>query len=308
MTIQQLEYIVALERYAHFQQAADSCGITQPTLSATIAKLEEELDTQIFDRKQHPIKPTEAGSKAIHQAKIILREVATLKEIVRSEREKETGSISIGIVTTVAPYLVPTFIKYMMDHYPNIELRIKEMPPANISKMLSKGEVDIALVSKNGQTSDMLVIPVYHERFVAYVSPNEPLHSLKEIHSHELAKGKAWLLNDDLCSTTQLKNIAKLANNHYDIFRADSVGTLIRIVDENGGFAVIPEFHLGLLRDYQLPNIRPIITPNLSREVALVIRKDFVKEKMLNIIAQAIRNSIPEHMVLPYIKERSIRI
>ncbi|MCQ2235897.1 MAG: LysR substrate-binding domain-containing protein [Bacteroidales bacterium] len=308
MTIQQLEYIVALERHAHFQQAAESCGITQPTLSATIAKLEEELDTQIFDRSQHPIKPTEAGSKVIHQAKIILREVATLKEIVRSERERETGSLNLGIITTIAPYILPKFIRFMMDNYPNIELHIKELPPVDIAKMLAKGEIDIALMSQFALTDNMLTIPIYHERFVAYVSPDEPLHSLKEIHSNELAKGKAWLLNDDLCTTIQLKNIGNIATDHYNIYRADSVGTLIRIVDENGGFAVIPEFHIRLLKDYQIPNIRPIITPNLTREVDLVIRKDFVQEKLLNIIAEGIRKTIPDHVVIPHIKEHTIKI
>ncbi|MCQ2216663.1 MAG: LysR substrate-binding domain-containing protein [Bacteroidales bacterium] len=308
MTLQQLEYIIALESYGHFLQAAEACNITQPTLSATIAKLEEELDTQIFDRSKHPIVATEAGSKILSQAKVILRDTAKMKEMVRSERERETGEIHIGIITTIAPYIVPPFIKIMNESYPNIDLHITEAIPEIMSRHLAKGEIDVALMSPYYLTDNFLSIPVYHERFVAYVSPRDPLYSLQEIRGEDLKNGQAWFLNESLCTTNQLRNIANIASNYSDVYHAGSVDTLVRIVDNNGGFAIIPEFHLGLLREYQTPNIRPINTPIITREVSMIIRQDFVKEKLLNIIADSIRKIIPDHMISPNLKGHVIRI
>lgn len=298
MTLQQLEYIIALENYQHFLQAAESCGITQPTLSATIAKLEDELDTQIFDRTQHPIRPTEAGSKILSQAKVILRDVAKMKEMVLSEREKETGEINIGIITTIAPYIVPPFIKIMKENYPFINLHIKEAIPEVMTQYVSKGEIDIAIMSPYYMTNDLLSVPIYHERFVLYVSPLDPLHSLKEIKGEDLKNGQAWLLNEGLCTTNQLKNIVHIASNYSEIYHAGSVDTLVRIVDNNGGFAIIPEFHIDLLRDYQTQNVRTINTPIITREVALIFRNDFIKEKLLNIVAECIRKIIPDRMII----------
>lgn len=308
MTIQQLEYIVALERYGHFLQAAEACGITQPTLSATIAKLEEELDTQIFDRSRHPIVPTDAGWAIIKQAKTILQNVETMKELVLSEREKESGEVRMGVIPTISPYILPSFIKQIQDNYPLINLHITESVPDAILLALNKAEIDMAIMSPTDTDTDILEIPLYTERFVAYVSPNDNLARQKDVYQNDLATSKIWLLNESLCMTEQLKNIMNIASNYSSLYRAGTVDTLIRIVEKNGGFSLIPELHLDLLRDYQRHNVRHIVTPDLQRTVSLFVRKDFVKEKLLNIIVNIICKVIPEHMLMPHLKDRYIRL
>lgn len=308
MTIQQLEYIVALERYGHFLQAAEACGITQPTLSATIAKLEEELDTQIFDRSRHPIVPTDAGWAIIKQAKTILQNVETMKELVLSEREKESGEVRMGVIPTISPYILPSFIKQIQDNYPLINLHITESVPDAILLALNKAEIDMAIMSPTNTDTDILEIPLYTERFVAYVSPNDNLARQKDVYQNDLATSKIWLLNESLCMTEQLKNIMNIASNYSSLYRAGTVDTLIRIVEKNGGFSLIPELHLDLLRDYQRHNVRHIVTPDLKRTVCLFVRKDFVKEKLLNIIVNIICRIIPEPMLMHNLKDKYIRL
>ena len=113
MNLQQLEYIVALDKHRHFQRAAEACGVSQPTLSALVQKLEEELDLTLFDRKSHPIAPTDSGRAVIDQARVILYNVAQLKEMTRSEKEQESGTLRIGLIPTVAPYVLPRLFKQM---------------------------------------------------------------------------------------------------------------------------------------------------------------------------------------------------
>ena len=127
MNLQQLEYIVALDNHRHFVKAAEACGVSQPTLSSLVQKLEEELDVIIFDRKSKPIQPTEIGKKIIDQARIVLYQTKSLKEITLSERELETGALHLGIIPTVAPYIVPKLFKKIHESYPFIELHISEM-------------------------------------------------------------------------------------------------------------------------------------------------------------------------------------
>lgn len=308
MTIQQLEYIVALERYGHFLQAAEACGITQPTLSATIAKLEEELDTQIFDRSKHPITPTEAGLSVIRQAKTILQDVETMKELVLSEREKESGEVRLGVIPTISPYILPSFIKLIQSNYPSIDLHITEAVPDAMIQALNKSEIDMAIMSPTDTAPDILEIPLYIEHFVAYVSPKDKLSRQKELHQKDLPTSTIWLLNESLCMTEQLKNIMNIASDFSTLYRAGTVDTLIRIVEENGGFSLIPELHLDLLRDYQRHNVRHIVTPDLKRTVCLFVRKDFVKEKLLNIIVNIICRIIPEPMLMHNLKDKYIRL
>lgn len=126
MTLQQMEYIVALDKYRHFVLAAEACGVTQPTLSAMIQKLEEELDVKIFSRDRKNISPTAIGEKIIRQARIALNETQRIREVVADESSSMNGSLRIGILPTIAPYLVPDFIYHFRNTYPNVNLSIDE--------------------------------------------------------------------------------------------------------------------------------------------------------------------------------------
>jgi LysR family transcriptional regulator, hydrogen peroxide-inducible genes activator len=309
MTLQQLEYIIALEKYGHFSLAAEACNITQPTLSATIAKLEEELDTQIFDRSKHPIEATEAGKKIISQAKVILFNSSQLKEMVLSEKEQSSGDLKFGIIPTIAPYILPKMFKQMRENNPDITLHVTEASTSSLIPAIKKAEIDMALMATPLNDPDLLEIPIYYEKFVAYVSESDPLYKLKELHPEDLHGDNLWVLREEHCLSIQVLNLCKIKSSYSTNYRAGSIDTLVKIVDENGGYTVIPELHIDLIcNSVQRARIRPIIDPVPVREVSLVIRKDYVREKLLNIISDNIRKIIPEHMIDSRLKKFAIKI
>lgn len=308
MTLQQLEYIVALEKYGHFQLAAEACGITQPTLSATIAKLEDELDTRIFDRSKHPIVPTDSGRKILVQARVVLFNSAQLKEMALSEREQGSGELVLGVIPTIAPYVLPKLIKDIHENSPRVSLRVTEARTGALVSALEKAEVDMALLVTPLDNAALLEVPVYYEKFVAYVSPSHPLYQNGSLQARSMRGDKLWVLRDEHCMSNQVLNLCHLSGEYATIYRAGSIDTLIKIVDENGGYTVIPELHVDLLNEQQRKNIRPIVNPDPVREVSLVIRRDYVREKLLNIVADGVRGIIPEHMVDSRLKKFAIKI
>jgi LysR family hydrogen peroxide-inducible transcriptional activator len=303
-----MEYIVAVDKYRHFVKAAKACGVTQSTLSSMIHKLEEELDVQIFDRDSHPVRPTLCGEKVISQAKILLFNAAQLRETVLSEKEQESGEVNMGVIPTVAPYILPRLFKTMHGSYPAVTLRVSEARAANIVQRLERAELDMALLTTPLGNASLLEIPVYYEKFVAYVSPSEPVFKLKEIDSHELPTEHLWVLQEGLCLRNQVLKICKSESGYSAIYEAGSIDTLVKIVDENGGYTIIPELHVALLRDDQQSQIRKIVNPEPVREISLVVRHDYVRERLLNIVAGCIRDIIPEHMVDSRLKKFAIKL
>lgn len=308
MTIQQMEYIVAVDKYRHFVKAAESCNVTQSTLSSMIQKLETELDTQIFDRNSHPVKPTATGEMIINQAKVILFNARQLKEMVLSEREQESGNIRMGIIPTVAPYILPKLIKNINSEHPNVHLHIAEARTNIIVQRIKHAELDVALLATPINDDDILEIPIYYEKFVAYVSPKDSLYDKEEIETHHMPTDNLWVLQEGHCLRNQVMNICEKKSKFSTIYEAGSIDTLVKIVDENGGYTIIPELHIDLLKEDQQQNIRKIVSPEPVREISLIIRKDYVRERLLNILAQSIRSLIPEHMVDSRLKKYSIKL
>jgi LysR family hydrogen peroxide-inducible transcriptional activator len=308
MTLQQMEYIVAVDKYRHFVKAAEACKVTQSTLSSMIQKLESELDVQIFDRNLHPTRPTQTGERIIARAKVILYKVSQINEMVLSEREQETGEIKFGVIPTVAPYILPKLFKVVHSDYPGVTLRVSEARTAAIIERLERAELDMALLATPLNNAELLEIPVYYEKFVAYVSPSEELYQQPEIETHHIPSDHLWVLQEGHCLRNQVMNICDLKSGYSAIYEAGSIDTLVKIVDENGGYTVIPELHVELLRDYQQSKIRPIVNPEPVREISLVVRRDYVRERLLNIVSECIQSIIPEHMIDSRLKKFAIRI
>ncbi len=308
MTLQQMEYIVAVDKYRHFVNAADACNITQSTLSSMIQKLENELDIQIFDRNFHPIKPTLAGERIISQAKILLYNASQLKEIALSEREQVSGEIRMGIISTVAPYILPKLFKMLHKNHPDIMLHVSELRTSNIILRLERAELDMALMATPLNNSQLLEIPLYYEKFVAYISPSENLYGQKEIETNHIPFEHLWVLQEGNCLRNQVLNICEHKSDYSTEYEAGSIDTLIKIVDENGGFTIIPELHVELLRHCQQAKIRRIVNPEPVREISLVVRHDYVRERLLNIVAECIRDIIPDHMIDSRLKKYAIRL
>lgn len=308
MTLQQMEYVVAVDTHRHFVKAAEACGVTQSTLSSMILKLEAELDVQIFDRNSHPVQPTAAGENIIRQAKVVLYNVSQLRETLLAERGAESGELHLGIIPTVAPYILPKLFRGVHANYPGVTLRVAEARTEVLVRKLEHAELDMALAATPLGNDSLLEIPVYYEKFVAYVSPGEPLFALPQIESREMPAEHLWVLQEGHCLRNQVLNICERKSGYSAIYEAGSIDTLVKIVDENGGYTIIPELHVELLRDEQQERIRRLVDPEPVREISLVVRRDFVRERLLNIIAESVRTIIPEHMVDARLKKFAIKL
>lgn len=307
MTAQQMEYIVAVNRHRHFLNAAEECGVSQPTLSAMIQKLEDELDVKIFDRSRHPIEPTAIGARIIAQAQTVINDMGRIRELVLSEADTLAGNLTIGVIPTIAPYIVPEFIDKFKTKYDKVSLKITEMRNELIQTKLSGGAIDVAITTSTTPHPDFLEIPLYSERFIAYISPNCKYKSMK-LKATAMPEENMWVLQEDQCLMRgQAFGFCNspTANHNYE---AGSIDTLVRIVDRIGGYTVIPEMHAQFLTPEQKKNVREITSPTMSRSIQLVIRQDFIKERILNAVAEIIKNIIPAKMIDERIKKFGIKL
>jgi LysR family hydrogen peroxide-inducible transcriptional activator len=308
MTLQQLEYVLALEKTHHFVRAAELCGVTQPTLSAMIQKLEDELDCKIFDRSRNPIEPTEIGKKIIRQAQEIIYQSNQLKESVLAEKETISGSLNLAIIPTIAPYLLPRFIAAFKELYPGISLKVNEMHTDTIIEKLRIAEIDMAILSTPLKDPKILEVPLYYEKFLAYISPNEPIFEKTELSASDMPLDHLWVLEEGHCLRNQVFNFCNEKTQYSSVYEAGSIDTLVKIVDVNGGYTIIPELHVDLLSEKQKLNLRNIVKPEATREISVVIRHDFVREGVLNAVAECVKQIIPSHMLDARLKKFAIRL
>ena len=293
MTLQQLRYIVAIDDYRHFGKAAEACGLTQSTLSLMVKKLEDELDVRIFDREAHPVTPTEIGRKIIDRAKVVLYNAEQISELTRTEKDLLSGSLRIALISTVASVLVPGLFKNISTQYPALSLQTEEMLTSTVKEKLRKAEVDMGILAGPVNEADLLEIPLYHERFLAYVSPGNPAYAQDCIRYETIFNQPVWIIRDGLrqWDPTELGRGEKVTYERF--FEGGRVGTLIQVVNDNGGMTIIPETHSNLIMFSQQQCLRPIVDPVPSRTITLVVRADYIHEAMLNAVVDAVKRIIP---------------
>ena len=307
MTIQQLRYIVAIDQYGHFGNAAEACGLTQSTLSLMVKKLEDELDVRIFNRDAHPVVPTEIGRKVIDQAKVVLFNVEQITQITRAEKDILSGPLRIALISTVAPVLIPGLFRYIGRACPSLSLMTEEMLTGTIKDKLRKAEVDMGIVAGPVDEDEFLEVPLYRERFLAYVSPDNPAYAQQSIATQYLREQSIWIIRDGL---RQL-DPADLKDGRFTyerFFEGGRVGTLIQVVNDNGGITIIPETHSGLIMYSQQHCLRPIVDPVPSRTISLIIRSDYIHEAKLNAVVDAVRQIIPASMLEGPAKNGDVRL
>ncbi|RYG10342.1 MAG: hydrogen peroxide-inducible genes activator, partial [Chitinophagaceae bacterium] len=295
----QLEYIVAVDTYRSFVIAADKCFITQPTLSMQVQKLEEFLNVKIFDRSKQPIVPTDIGAQIIAQARTVLQENLKIKELINNQQQNIVGELKIGIIPTVAPYLLPEVIASMLGKYPELKLLIWEYTTEDIIHHLKTGVIDCGILATPLVDPTIIETPLYYENFVSYISKNSTLYKKKTIDAEDLANENIWLLNEGHCMRTQVLNICRSTKNNRLqslTYNTGSVETLIRMVDINDGATLLPELAVKDLNNRQLSKVRYFKTPEPVREISLITHKNFVKKRMLNALAEEILTIIPKPM------------
>lgn len=307
MTLQQLEYVVALDDTRQFVKAAEQCNVTQPTLSAMVRKLEEELGCELFDRSAHPVTPTPCGEMVIRHARLILFHARQLTDQIRVRKSDASGPLSLALIPTVAPYLLPGLLAIFRHYHPDISLKIAEMRTESIVHKLRTAAIDMAILATPLQEPGLLEVPLYYEKFIAYISPGDPLYRQKELSANGLPSENLWVLEEGHCMRNQVLNVCE-QQLHSAIYEAGSIETLVKIVDKNGGYTIIPELHTSLISDTQRNNLRPIVRPEATREISLVVRQDYIRQGMMNAVAEAVKKLIPDHMIDSRLKKFAIRL
>jgi LysR family hydrogen peroxide-inducible transcriptional activator len=300
ITLTQLEYIVAVDTYRHFGRAAESCFITQPTLSMQIKKLEEDLEIIIFDRSRHPLLPTDVGQRIIDQARIVLKQNEEINNIVKDHKNQVSGLIRIGIIPTMAPYLLPVFIGNYKKKYPNIFIKVVEETTDNIVKLLNKDLIDVGILATPLKEDKINEKPIFYEEMLIYANPSHPLHKLKQITVKDIATPEIWLLSDGHCFRDQVINLCSfLGTTDSPLpfhFEAGSLETLMNIVDKEGGLTLIPELAKEGMSEKRLQNVKSFSNIKPLREVSLVYSRHFAKYKLINLLWREIRDSIPKEL------------
>lgn len=297
MTFQQLEYIVAADEYRHFVNAATACGVTQSTLSTTIAKLEQEIDVVIFDRSKHPIEPTLLGQRIINQAKVILHNSQQLRDLVLNERESDKGRLLIGIIPSASPYLYPFMARYLKDNFPHIRTVVTEASPEELVEKIQRSELDMAILAGSDiKDSNLLEIELFTERFMLYTSPASALWHREWIRPEDMMGGDMWSIRSFHDRYPQLAPYAHREEFHTSTFNAGSLTTLVNLVNANGGYTILPELMRKVLTPGEQQNLKPIQGPKFLRTISLAIRQDYMRERMLNIVADAVKHCVPAEM------------
>uniref|UniRef100_A0AB33J7V7 Hydrogen peroxide-inducible genes activator n=1 Tax=Prevotella sp. GTC17259 TaxID=3236795 RepID=A0AB33J7V7_9BACT len=299
MTLQQLEYVIAVYRHKHFAKAADACNVTQPTLSSMVQKLEEELGLKIFERRKQPIVPTTQGMPVIEHAWHVLVQARRLKETVEEERNSLLGTFNIGILPTIAPYLIPRFFPQLMSEHPDMDVRITEMKTEELQKALMHGDIDAGIVAQLDTMSDFDVTSLFYEKFFAYVAKDDKLFDNQLIKTSDLAGEYLWLLDEGHCFRDQLVKFCELkaANRSKKAYSLGSIETFMRMVESGKGVTFIPELALSQLTPEQNRLVRPFALPVPTRHIVMITGKDFIRKTLRNTLVEHIQKAVPTEML-----------
>lgn len=298
MNIQQLEYIIAVDKHRHFLKAADACFITQATLSMMIKKLEEELGILIFDRSKQPVVPTETGKLIIEQSKIILKEINSLKNISSNVKSDVQGELRIGIIPTLAPYLLPLFLYQILKKYPLLKFRINELNTEQIIQNLSNDILDVGILATPLNRDGIREYPLFYERLKVYVSKNEKQLKKKFIIPQDIDVNRLLLLEEGHCLRSQMMNLCELRNKNTELgnleYEAGSIESILKIVESNNGITIIPELAALNFNLHRQKQIREFRSPVPVREISLVTYRHFVKSELLNMLSDEIKKAVSD--------------
>ena len=298
MNIQQLEYILAVDSLHHFAKAAEQCKVTQPTLSAMVQKLEDELGLKLFDRTTQPIQTTLTGKKIIEQARKVLLEVSKIKDISEEEKQSVKGTFYLAVLPTIAPYLLPRFFHKLTEKHVELDIRVVEMKTAQALMAVQKGEVDAAILANKPIEIMLKSESLFYEQFFSYVSKNEPIFTKETIRTADIDGKRLWLLDEGHCFRDQLMRFCQMekVKLHQSAYRLGSMETFMRMVESGNGITFIPELATLQLSEEQQKLVRPFAIPRPTREIMFITRNDFIRNAIADIIKKSIKDAVPKEM------------
>jgi LysR family transcriptional regulator, hydrogen peroxide-inducible genes activator len=248
MTLTELKYIVALAREKHFGRAAEACFISQPTLSVSIKKLEEELDIKLFERSANEVTVTPLGEEIVRQAQSVLEQAAMIKEIAKRGKDPLAGSLRLGVIYTIGPYLLPDLVRQVIDRTPQMPLMLQENFTVKLLEMLRTGEIDCAILAEPFPDTGLAMAPLYDEPFMVAVPSTHPLAAREAISAEELKLETMLLLGTGHCFRDHVLEVcpeyARFSSNAEGIrksFEGSSLETIKHMVAAGMGVTVVPQ-------------------------------------------------------------------
>jgi LysR family hydrogen peroxide-inducible transcriptional activator len=301
ITLTQLEYIVAVERLGNFGQAAKSCFVTQPTLSVQIQKLESDLGVLIFDRSSHPVRATPIGQKILEQSALVLTHAARISAIIHETNESIEGDLRLGVIPTLAPYVLPLFLDRFCRAHPKVRLHVEESKTDDILVALRKNTLDVGLLATPLDEPLIEEHPLFLEPFYIYAAKDSALAKLNEVSDADLRHERVLLLTEGHCLRTQMVRVcgsrqAKSRKNQHGFdFESGSIETLCRLVEQDLGYTVIP--HLAKSwNTTRSGRVIPFSDPRPSRQVSLCVHASFARRALLAALSISIRESLPPEL------------
>lgn len=298
MTLTQLSYIVAVANHRSFGLAAKKCHVTQPTLSMQIQKVEELLGVIIFDRSKQPVILTAIGARVVEQARVILREADRLQEIIREESGQIHGDFRLGIIPTIAPYLLPLFLQKFLDRYPTVNLIVEELETSSIVRRLKEDTLDAGILATPLHDLGIVELRLYDEPFFVCLPKSSELAQKKEVEEKDLPLEQILLLNEGNCLRDQMINLCQLkakqpSKNQRLHFESGSLTTLMRLVEQGSGFTIVPFLALDTV---PLKNcvMKAFAEPQPIREISLIVHRSYVKHNILQALQKEILEQLPQ--------------
>lgn len=297
MNLQQLTYLVALDTHRSFGLAAEKSFVTQPALSVQVQKLEDELGALLFDRNKKGAEPTALGVKVIAQARQVLREAQQLRELVQVEKGEMVGELRLGVIPTLAPYLVPRFLVGLTTAYPQLQVRVEELRSEEIMQQLKDHRLDVGLLVTPLDDRQLRELPVLDEPFLVYVAAGHPLAGQEAITPADLQAPGLWLMQQGHCFRNQVLNLCGATTDPaaHVTYESGSIETLMELVRRHHGYTLVPE--LAVLDEADAnPLVKRFADPQPVREVSLVVHHGFVRLPLLTALRQLILESVPERL------------
>lgn len=300
MNIQQLQYVLAVAELKHFEQAADKCFVTQSTLSTMIRKLEDEIGLKIFDRKSKPVAITKEGVEIIKQIRVALKEIDVLENTVQELKGELAGELQIGVIPTVAPYLLPLFLSEFAERFLNVSISVQEMTTTAMQKALKNRSLDIGIAALPLDDTELREIPLYDESFLIFDCFSRDTDNLNRT-VEDISLSHLLLLEEGHCFRTQVERICNLSRlksgKHRNFeFKAGSIDSLVRFAKSYRGITLLPQLAAVDLPEEDQRFVKAFAPPVPVRSVGLVVHKHFVKKRILEDLHRIISGSVAKKM------------
>lgn len=291
MTIIQLEYLLAVANYGSFSAAAEKCFVTQPSLSMQVKNLEEELGIVLLDRTRKPVVPTNAGEAVLRQARETVKAFEAIREIVANLKNDVSGTLRLGIIPTIAPYLLHRLIPDFTKKYPKVDLMIREMKSRDIIHALRHDMLDAAIMSGGTIPDDIQEEDLFNDRFFVYVSPDHPLRQRNNIRIEDIDPRRMLLLSEGNCLRDQILELClprKNTTRQY-AFDCNSIETLMRIVDSTpNSFTVVPEMVTEFIEEPHRSQLKTLAKGAVSRKISIAVRRTYAKSSLIAALKESI--------------------